>query len=245
MSRVIDRVRQAFPRRFGSDVLALTLLSWLGLVLTALLIEVAVSIWGSIDESLWSHFSQLAAWYVLGMAGYITYVLLPMHVANGLTRREFAIQVALFLPVFALVSAALMTAGYGVERLFYALNDWPQAVSGSHLYSSSTDYGWIFVEFALIYLVWGAVGAVGGAAWYRSIKAGVAVTAAGILLITIATAALASDWGPLEPFTDSIGVGESRLSFAWVAPICLATFGATLALLWVVIRDIPIRSRTA
>lgn len=244
MKAGIVEIAGMFPRRLAGDLLALTALCWAGFVIVVGGIEIAVTIWGSFEQSLWAELAQIPSWFIAFIGGYITYTLLPMYVANGRTRREFAFRAALFLPVYALFSAVLMTSGFLLERVLYSYNDWPQEIRSQHLYTSATEYGLIFTEFLMVYLVWGATGSLVGAAWYRSTGVGVGALFLAAVPLGVTSVAMTAELGPFDWVLDGIRSEQGELPLAVAVPACLAMFAGVLAVTWLAVRDIPLKAKT-
>lgn len=239
-----------FPRRMLRDLTALTLLSWAGFVAVIAAIITGIAIFDTVDESIWDTASRFTLWYVAFIGGYLTYTMLPLYVTHGQTRREFAAQVAVFIPSFSAIGALLNTLGFVLERGLYSIADWPQEVSSNQLYSSPTELPLIFLAFFLLYLVWTSAGALIGAGLYRSERSGTEMTVAVALVLTLvptATAGIVSgdSLGPLRTAFEFFMEQPGDIPAAVSIVVALVSFLLILALTWSFVREVPIRSRSS
>lgn len=160
-----QRVRAILRQRVAADVFGLPVVWGLLVAGVALLVGgVALFRPGTIDVSGWEQAAQLARWYAGAVGVYVTAVYLPLYVAHGYTRREFAAQAPAFIAAWAAAFALLMTAGFALETLAYRVFGWTQALTGTHLYASPTEYPLVFTEFLLVGPAWTVGGAMLGAA---------------------------------------------------------------------------------
>ncbi|WP_157554501.1 hypothetical protein [Nocardia crassostreae] len=177
------------------------------------------------------------------MGIYVTAVYLPLYLAHGITRREFGKQALLFGAALVTAGAALMTLGFAIERLVYAVADWPQKLdSGARgLYSSTHQYGWMFLSFWLTFAVYLAVGAAIAAAFYRRAwggLGGVLLIPVGLLLIA-STALTGITSVPVGDLANTLAgdAGPAVTIIACAASILLAPAGT-----WARVRDTPVRT---
>ena len=223
----------------------LAVLTWIGFTLTVLGITFAIAALGDVTQSIWDPASQVARWFVFAMGVHVAYGVMPLHIAHGQTRRDFAKRAVIFMLMFAGATAVLMTAGFVIERVVYAIADWPQTLTEEHLYSSASDYALIYLEHLLLMLVWVAGGALIGAAFYRDGALGGLMIAVGIVAAGLTGWVLGSaqGWGP--------GQLLYRLLDADAPPVLLSVLAVLgivaglLALTWRLARDIPLKNKTA
>ncbi|MGH2534682.1 MAG: hypothetical protein ACRDJW_20680 [Thermomicrobiales bacterium] len=232
-----------FPRRMLGDLIGLTLLSWAGFVVVIAAIIAGIAIFDTVDESVWESVAGAPPWYTAFIGGYVFHDLLPLYVAHGQTRRDFAVQATIFTVIFAAAAAVLMAVGFLLERVLYRVADWPQALSGDQLYSSPTDVPLILVEFWLVFLVWTAAGALIGAGFYRSNETGLFTLLPATVVIAAIGIAVGSDWGPFGALIDRVVDEPGNLPLAASIAIGLGAFALTLATTWPLVRDIPIRTK--
>ncbi|MFC9997196.1 hypothetical protein [Nocardia sp. NPDC127526] len=217
---------------------------WAGLLIFIMVTTVVISLFRDIEISAWSASDSIPGWYMFGMGIYVTAVYLPMYLAHGITRREFARQALLFGLVLVTVGAALMTLGFAVERLVYRVADWPQVAldpAPRGLYDSADQYGWIFLSFLLTFAVYHAVGAAIAAAFYRRVWGGLGgllLIPLGLLLIT-ATATTGVTSAPAGRLAD---VPAGDLGVPLIIAVCVGAAVIATAGAWALIRDLPVRT---
>lgn len=226
------------------DILVLTLLVWAGFLLTVAAVAVGIAIFGDIDASVLEPASQIARWYVIFIGGYISHDVLALHVTHGQTRRAFAERAVVFLGVLCAVVAVLMAVGYVLERGLYRLAGWPHRLSNDHFYASPVQVPAVFVEFWLVMLVWAAAGAFIGAAFYRYEADGWVAIMAALVPIALADIAFGRGWGPVGALLERFGdVGSPPVAVSIL--LCLVGAAASLAMAWPIVRDVPIRNKSA
>ncbi|MEX0762113.1 MAG: hypothetical protein WD208_10005 [Dehalococcoidia bacterium] len=209
---------------------------------------VGVAIFRGISVSGWEQAAtQVPRWYVLFIGVHFGYSVLPIHVAHGKTRRSVAQLIGKFLIAFSAFGALLMVLGFVLEAGLYQLAGWPQALSLSHLFTSPGELHLVLIEYWLRFLVWGAAGALLGAAFYRDGGLGGIVIPPVILLMAVAEMALSpADWWPfgsVPPFMEDLGLGVLPLPVSMVVPLLGALLIGGLG--WLVIRDVPLRNKGA
>lgn len=201
----------------------------------------------SIRVSGWEQAAQLARWYAGGVGVYATAVHLPLYLAHGFTRREFAAQLPVLLGAFAVAFGALMTLGYGIEALAYESFGWTQDLTNDHLYATATEYPLIFLESTLVGGSWVVAGSVLGGAFYRNALLGFALIPVALTLVGLVE--LTAGPGHIGPFAASgslplLGASLGGASAGTVTILGAAAFVAGSAVTWGVVRDLPMRSRS-
>lgn len=235
---------RSYPWRMFEELLGLTVLIWVGFMVVLGALVTAIAIFSDVEISVMSEADGVVAPYVGFIGGYMMYSLLPMYVANGTTRREFARHAAMFAPVFALAVALLMQIGFLLEWALYSAMDWPRDVNSEHLYSSATQLHLVFIEHLLVFLVWCVAGAFVGAMFYRSSQLGSYSIPLGLLAVSAAGIAVRGEWGPLGSVYERVTGGPADLPLVASILIALASAAAAGWLVWLTIRDIPIRSQS-
>ena len=231
--------------RLVDDAVAVALL-WTGYVVFVTLVTVTVSAFRPIEISGWEVASQLPRWFVGGIGVYLTAVYLPLYVAHGYTRREFMAQVPAASAVTVALAALLMSVGYGLERMVYAVADWSQVLQQSHLYTAPDQYGLILLEFGLLFAVWSSAGALAGAGFYRGPVPGLAVAPVALVMVSLAEAVLNPGFFEvLTAIAAGLGLEPAGVSTTAAIAVCAATLAVGGALTWVLVRDQPIRSQRA
>ena len=209
-----------------------------------------VAIFGTIAISGWEQASGVPRWY-MGITGvYLTWSSLPLYVAHGHTRREFAVQAPVAIAATTTVVALLMTMGYAIETAVYRAAGWPQTLTREHLFDTPDQLLLVFTEFWLVFAVWCLAGALLGAGFYRN------QGSLGLLMLPVALLMV----GIIE-YTVGDGIGSMPFGFVQAVLQPLATLdpgsvatavaiwsgvmvtGGTLT--WAVIRDMPLRNKPA
>lgn len=239
----VDRQRTwRFPRMLLRGHIAFGALMWAALMLVTLGLAVGFAVFSEVPGSIWEDSSQIAAWYVGGVSGYIVYQTVPMLIAHGRTRRDVAIETVVFMGIFAAFAGALVAVGYLIEYAIFGIAGWSRELEGEQLFSSHLDTGMIWLQSWLTFLVWAGSGALIGAAFYRYRDTGwLAIIPASILIGTIGLFTQ-SFWGPIGFVVDRFLSIESP-SLPLAALTATGCFLIALALTWPIVRDLPIRNR--
>lgn len=228
--------------RIRDDVLGVAIL-WAGFLLFVFALIFGVALFNEIQVSGWDIATQVPRWFAGALGVYATAVYLPLYVAHGYTRREAARQLAVATPVILGVMAGLVTLGYAVERAVYAVAGWPQELSQSHLFTSATQYHLAFVEFALLFAVWAAAGAMVGAGFYRHPGLGFATLLPGLALVGAAESVLSPGFFEVvTQLTEIVGV-NADVSVTASAVVALVATAVALPVTWLLVRDLPLRPR--
>jgi hypothetical protein len=214
----------------------LAVLTWAGFVLVIAGIIAAVARFDTVDHSIWEQAAGAPPWFALFIGVYVMNDVLPRYVAQGLTRREFSIQAAIFALSFAAVLAALMTAGFALESVLYQVMDWPHDLTERHLYASADDFPLIFLESWLQFPVWLGVGALGFDA------VGLLTIAPALLPLALVDIAIRPHTGPAGTLFDLFAEPASPPLVVSVA-LCLAAFLLVATMTWPIVRDVPLRNR--
>lgn len=234
----------SFPWPLVKGHVSFALLVWAGFVAFVLLVILAVAAVRGIEVSGWDRATEAVRFYAVFIGIHLGYSQLPLHITHGQTRREFAMQAAMFAGVFVTALAAMVAAGFVLERGLYEVAGWPQDVSDGRLYTSPSELHWIFVQGWLVQGLWFVGGALIGAAWYRGAwSAGIALTAA-IIVAIVSQMFITSDWTPFMNIYEQ-AAGSADIQPALATLYNLVLIGGLLAACWYVIRDIPIQNKAA
>lgn len=233
-------------RRLLADLVALPAV-WIVVVAGTAVIAGLVAFFGSgsLSTSAWEPATRLAHWYAGGVGVHLTAVYLPLFVTHGITRRQCIAQAPLFAAAFAVGLGVFMTLGYVVERFAYWLLGWPHSLDSVHLYTSATQYGLVWTEYALIGVTWTAAGAAVGAAFYRGAGIGLALLLPILALIALVEMAAgpstlgAFPWA-LLPLSGALVEGGSVIGTAGAAAVVTVI---AFVVSWLLVRNVPIRTR--
>jgi hypothetical protein len=241
MSARTDRRPWSIARLLLATHLPFLLLVWLALVALVLALTVGIAVWGDITRSVWDPAVTIVRWFALGYGLFLVNRLLAVYVAHGRTRREYLGSMAVFVTVAAAAVAALLTLGFALEAILYWAMDWPHRVEAQRLFDAPDQYPVIFISYWAMLAVWTTIGMLLAAGFYRS--GGGELLVVPLALAMAAVSGYAIGFHGL-PFTGRIvDLAESPLAPA--LGLCAAALLAGAALVWALVRDIPMRPRTA
>jgi hypothetical protein len=216
-------------------------LLWVVFAAAVLVLTIGIDLRGTITRSVWDPAVTVVRWFALGYGLYLVNRMLPVYVAHGRTRREFLRSVALFLVVAGAMVAALLTLGFALEGLLYRTMDWPQRVAPERLFGAPDDYLVIFASYWAMLGAWTVIGLVLAAGFYRS--GGAELLVVGLALAIVVVTGFGIGFNGL-PFVGAV-VDVADLSLAGNLALCLAGIVPGAAATWALVRDIPIRPKTA
>lgn len=142
--------------------------AWAVLIAVYAAIAAGIALWGSIDVSLWESALGSARGTMGAVGVMLTPVIMPMVVAQGVTRRTFALAAVLGLAAISALSSLLVTLGDGVEVAIYDAAHLTQRLQNAHLYAGTGQYHLVFLEAFLLQLGYGLGGWAIGTLFYRS-----------------------------------------------------------------------------
>lgn len=231
-----------FPKILIEDQLAFAGLSWLGMLAFVGIVVTGVSFTRSIEISGWMMASSIVPWFAAFIGGYVLHTVLPIHIAHGRTRRDFAIEALIFLGIYATALAVLITVGYALEHLLSSAAGWSRGTPDGRLFSSYTEYGAIFIEYLFMMLVWTALGGFVGASIYRSASMGWFSLVPALGLLAVSGLTRAESGQPMGFVINRLDMFDSP---TMLLTVVLSTFSvvAALILTWLTVRDIPLRNR--
>lgn len=225
--------------------LAATLGIFLAIVVAIfVVVGAATAAFGEVAASVWQYAGSGAfKYFPLAIAIMLTPVFLPIYVAQGVTRRQFAVGGALFAVAWAVALTLTMVAGYGIEAAAYGANGWPHAFETPHLFDSWTQVHLVIAEYFPLIAVHMVTGWIIGTTyyilgWFRATLL-LPVSAAPALAVE---ALLATSWigTAIEEFT------THRPPLPAVAVVgALLVIGAAWAVSYGLIRSIPIKLKNA
>lgn len=217
-----------------------------GFLLAVLLLTATVSAFTDIRISGWEVGTQVVRWFVGGMGVYLAAVYLPLYVTHGRTRRETAVDLALFAGIYAALVAVLVTIGFAIEGLVYGVAGWSQGLDGVHLFDSLDQYHLVLLEFAIVMAVWVSAGAMMGAAFYRHAGLGTALIPVALAAVIVTEAGAGPDSvGPFvgipHPLQDLVGLTPGAVSPLAATGRSLLVCAVLATVTWLIVRDVPIR----
>lgn len=245
-SRSRPRTRSWFPARLLQQHVQFTVAVWLSASLFVFVVTFAVSLFRDIEISGWHQAAGIVQWYAAIVAGvHFGWTLLPLHVTHGQTRREFTTQTAVFIVIFAAVLSLMVAATYIVEAAIYELAGWPQEFDDRDaLYDSGLQVHLIVLQHWLTITLWTIGGFFVAASWYRHDVLGVIALIISIGIAGVSLSSFSADGGPLGYTYEWITNGRSMN-----APVAVVSHLVLIALVsalsWLVVRDLPIRSKSA
>lgn len=215
---------------------------WVLFTVVTLVITGVVAATSGVSASVLHHATtQAPRWLLFGLGIDAVLTYLRMHLAHGRTRREFAGQAVAYAVAVAGVSAALLTAGYLLERGVYALFGWPQTVAPVGLFGASDQYPAIFGAFWLSLLLWTVAGLVIGLGFFRSTGVGLLMIPVGVVIALPSFLALGYTGMPF--FSAQIAGLELGVGTILAASAVLLVLG--VGVLLAALREVPMRAQPA
>lgn len=136
-------------------------------VVIFIVVGAATATLGDVEASVWQTAGTGAfKYFPLAIAIMLTPVFLPIYVAQGVTRRQFAVGGALFIIAWAAILALATVAGYGVEAAVYRANGWPHEFDTPHLFESWTQVHLVVAEYVPLIAAHMVAGWVIGTSYY-------------------------------------------------------------------------------
>lgn len=205
-----------------------------------------IAFFGEIRTSGWEKATQLPRWYAGAIGIYMTALYLPVYIAHGRTRREFIRQAPGAMAVTTTVLAALMTAGFAIEYVAYRVAGWPQTLSSTHLFESPNEFGLVFLEFWLAFVVWMVAGTFLGAAFYRSPGLGFLMLPVALLLVALVEGSLGGNAtvSALPPLLDLFDLIPQSGTVARAIATAAGCSAAGWLITWLVVRDLPVKPKS-
>ncbi len=239
--------------RLGTELFTASVKYFAGWILTVIIaaavVPLIISQYRSVDISAWAIAANVGKYLIAIIAGGYVHTLLPITVANGVTRREFAAAMGVFGLLWSLFLGAIAIAGFLGERALYGALDWTQAIQHEgddevavRSFGDALDFAAIY---PLAYLLYFTAGVLIGAAICRS-------DSGWLILIPVIPVTLAVDdamtsagpWGPgwLVRFLTGATDGWSLWFSVTVALVVIAVgaWGARRLII-----DSPIRAKQA
>lgn len=230
-------------RWMSREVFQVTVWVWPGAVVVAAVVMVLINRATTVTGSGWEQAGHWPRWFLFAMAITVITKYLPIAVAQGLTRRAVLRATARAIAVSAVAWAAFMTAGHVVERLLYGAAGWTYAIDNPHLFDGPYDVLPMLAEYTLFFAVYMAAGVLAAGAYLRlGGWLGTAALPLTLSPIVAVEALLSTGWvGAL--LQDAAGIGRAMVPVVLTGGVALLLL--TAAATWLILRDIPLRPRTA
>ena len=224
-----------------------TVAVWIPFVLFVALVIGLVAYFGEIRTSGWEKATQLPRWYAGAIGVYMTALYLPIYIAHGRTRREFLRQAPVAILVTTTVLAMLMAIGFAIEYVAYRMAGWPQTLSSTHLFESPTEFGLVFLEFWLAFVVWMVAGTFLGASFYRDPMLGFLMLPVALLAVTLVEGSLGGNAtvSALPPLLSLFDIIPQSGTVGRALATAAGCSAAGWLITWLVVRDLPVRTKAA
>ena len=239
MSARTDDRTWSIARLLFATHLPFLLLCWVVFTAVVLVLTFAIDLRATIAWSVWDPAVSIVRWFALGYGVYFVNRMLPVYVAHGRTRREFLASIALFVLVAAAMVAALLTLGLALEGVLYRAMDWSQRVEAERLFDSPAQYPLVFASYWTLLVTWTTIGLLLAAGFYRSGGNELVVVVVALAMVVVTGYGIGFDG---LPFMGAV-VGLAEVPPAGSLALCLAGLVPAAALLWALVRDMPIRAR--
>jgi hypothetical protein len=241
MSDRDDQRTWSIARLLLTTHLPFLLLCWAVFAAAVLVVTIGIDLRTTITQSVWDPAVTIVRWFALGYGVYFVYRMLPVYVAHGRTRHEFLRSMTVFVLVATAMVAALLTFGLALESVLYRVMDWPQRVPAERLFDSPGQYPLVFLTYWAMLVIWTTIGLLLGAGFYRSGGSELVVIALGLAMVMVTGYAIGFNG---LPFVGAV-VDVADVPPAQTLALCLAGLLPGAAATWALVRDIPIRNRTA
>jgi hypothetical protein len=241
MSDRDDERTWSIARLLLTTHLPFLLLCWGVFAAAVLVLTIGIDLRTTITQSVWDPAATIVRWFALGYGVYFVHRMLPVYVAHGRTRHEFLRSIAMFVLVAAAMVAALLTLGFALESVLYRVMDWPQQVAAERLFDSPSQYPLIFLTYWAMLVIWTTVGLLPGAGFYRSEGRELQVILLAVAMVLVTGYGIGFNG---LPFVGAV-VDVADVPLAGTLALCLAGLLPGAAATWALVRDIPIRNRTA
>ena len=168
MSDHADDRTWTIARLLFATHLPFLLVCWVVFAAAVLVLTIGIDLRTTISWSVWDPAASFVRWFAFGYGLYFINRMLPVYVAHGRTRREFAGSMALFVLVAAAVVAALLTVGFVLEAALYRFMEWPHRIEPERLFDAPDQYPLVFLSYWAMLVIWMTTGLLLAAGFYRS-----------------------------------------------------------------------------
>jgi hypothetical protein len=200
---------------------------------------------GELTASGWTYAGAGAfKYFPLSMAIMITPVLLSVYVAQGVTRRQFAVGAVLFITAWSLLLALIMLVGYAVEAAAFGATGRPYVFDTPHLFDTWTDVHLVLGEHVTLIAVHMMTGWLIGTTyyvlgWFRATLL-LPVT---LLPVAAVEVLMPNGWIGRSLFAEFPAYTPPPVAAA--IPLALLVIGITWAVNFILVRELPIKVKNA
>jgi hypothetical protein len=241
MSDHADDRTWTIARLLFATHLPFLLLCWVVFAAAVLVLTIGIDLRTTISWSVWDPAASFVRWFAFGYGLYFINRMLPVYLAHGRTRREFAGSMALFVLVAAAVVAALLTVGFVLEAALYRFMEWPHRIEPERLFDAPDQYPLVFLSYWAMLVIWMTIGLLLAAGFYRSGGNELVVIVLALAMVVLTGYGIGFSG---LPFIGTV-VDVADVPLAGSLAICLAGLLPGAAVTWALVRDIPIRNRVA
>jgi hypothetical protein len=214
---------------------------WAILALVFVAIGWLMERFGTLDSSVWEMSGTAPRWALFVLGILFATMHLPVLVAHGVTRRAAAVAGAGAGTLLGLAAAAVVQAGYLVERAVYIDIDRAQYLEQEHLFRTPVEAHLVLTEYALLFVAYLVSGWLVGIGYYRFggilgtlFLVPAMVPAAGV------DAVLATGWS--DTILTHLNIGAGNTPVAIVLSLVLIAGGSVAA--YAVTRTAAVRPRS-
>jgi hypothetical protein len=126
---------------------------WIVMIVAFLIIGLVIQLATSgVNSSMWDYSTQSPKYFSLALGVTLTPPYLALLVAQGVTRRMFAVASGIYLTGAAAATSVVWVVAYQLEHALYAWQGWPDTLTNPHLFTSTSQVGLMFAEFFLLIL---------------------------------------------------------------------------------------------
>jgi hypothetical protein len=136
---------------------------------------------------------------------------------------------------------SVLTLGFALEGVLYRALDWQRGVAPERLFDAAGPYPLVFLSYWAMLLIWTTIGVLLAAGFYRSGGSELVVILLALAMVAVTGYGIGFDG---LPFVGGV-VDVADVPLAATVGLCLAGLLPGAAVIWALVRDIPIRNRTA
>lgn len=218
-------------------------LAWFTAIILVAFTLVGIGLVLSADDNTAAEIAGAGAirYFPMAIGIMLTPAMLPMYVAQGVTRRQFARVGALVTLAFATLTALFMCVAYTIEALIYRLGGETYELGLPHLFDSWNDFALIFTEYVVLTAASIAAGWLIGTTYYRAHWFWATLLIPVCLVPTAAAELLLQTSWIGSGFQDA---GWTRPPLGLAIPLCLVAIALAMAAIYVLTRNVTIKLKS-